>query len=530
MPRGTQVIKGVEYVFETMATWNAEKKYGTHKRVYIGKMVDGAFVPNKRYTLQCQLEQSEKEKPGPVPVTTSTRLFSGTTYLLDEIGRKLGITEDLETCFPDTWKQILSIAYYLVLEDTSPLSRFPRWAASHRHPAGANIPSQRSSELFAGITEHAKQQFFKLQTQRRTESEYLAYDTTSVSSYSRLIKQVKYGKNKDHDPLPQINLALLFGESSRLPVYYRKLPGNINDVATVRRLLADISFLITGKVKLVMDRGFYSEANINSLYHKHYKFLVGTKVSLSFVQNALEEVRESMKSRSHYNSQLKLHHYTKMIDWNYSSTSPSTGETETGTHRMYLHLFYNEQRAVDDKEAFNSLLDDLESELKQGTRNKDHEKLYRKYYDISETPVRGLSFTPKQDAIEEAEKNYGYFVLISNDIKDAIEAIEVYRTKDVVEKAFGNLKERLNLRRTSVSSEQNLEGKIFVQFVALMFLSRISRLMSTKGLYKDYTLQGLLDELDVMESFEHPGTPARYGEITKKQQELYRALEVDVPA
>ncbi|MDP1007466.1 hypothetical protein, partial [Klebsiella pneumoniae] len=62
------------------------------------------------------------------------------------------MTEDLKTCFPESYRQILSIAYYLILEDRNPLSRFPRWAAIHRHPHGAVIPSQRSSELFASIT------------------------------------------------------------------------------------------------------------------------------------------------------------------------------------------------------------------------------------------------------------------------------------------------------------------------------------------------------------------------------------------
>ncbi|MEG2951245.1 MAG: transposase, partial [Clostridia bacterium] len=70
------------------------------------------------------------------------------------------------------------------------------------------------------------------------------------------------GHNKDHDPLPQINLALLFGEESNLPFYYRKLPGNITDVKTVMNLLADIKDLDFGKIKLVMDKGFYSEENI----------------------------------------------------------------------------------------------------------------------------------------------------------------------------------------------------------------------------------------------------------------------------
>lgn len=162
MPRGTQIINGTEYVFEYNSTWDSEKKYGTHKRNYIGKMVDGVFVPNKRYKLQMELEEARRKAPGPVPITECSRLFYGATYLFDAIGDKLGITADLQTCFPDLYRQILSVAYYLILEDRNPLSRFPKWAKTHSHPYGINIPSQRSSELFGSIDEDGKQRFFRL--------------------------------------------------------------------------------------------------------------------------------------------------------------------------------------------------------------------------------------------------------------------------------------------------------------------------------------------------------------------------------
>lgn len=57
-------------------------------------------------------------KRGPVPSAQTSRSFYGATYLLDMIGDKLGITEDLKDCFPGSYRQILSIAYYLAaLED-----------------------------------------------------------------------------------------------------------------------------------------------------------------------------------------------------------------------------------------------------------------------------------------------------------------------------------------------------------------------------------------------------------------------------
>jgi transposase len=69
----------------------------------------------------------------------------------------------------------------------------------------------------------------------------------------------------------------MYGEESRLLFYYRKLPGNIPDVKTVKNLIADITQLEYKKVKLVMDRGFYSEDNVNAILGAHLKFLMGVK-------------------------------------------------------------------------------------------------------------------------------------------------------------------------------------------------------------------------------------------------------------
>ena len=135
----------------------------------------------------------------------------------------------------------------------------------------------------------------------------------------------------------------------------------------------------------------------------------------------------------------------------------------------------------------------------------------------------------KQDTIDQAQKDYGFFALISNEINEPIKALEIYRNKDLIEKGFGNLKERLNMRRTTVSSDSALEGKLFVQFIALVYLSYIKKQMSDQCLYKKYTIQELLDELDIIECLEQPGNNIRIGEMTKNQEELYHKLGVKPP-
>jgi len=133
--RGTQIINGTEYVYEYQSIWNAQKQRSEQKRNYIDENINGSFVPNKKYTLQQQLDTVATEiKPGPVPANECKRLFYGATSLLDSIGKKIGVIDDLKKCFPEDYQKILSLVYFLVLEENTPLYRFHKWALTHVHP------------------------------------------------------------------------------------------------------------------------------------------------------------------------------------------------------------------------------------------------------------------------------------------------------------------------------------------------------------------------------------------------------------
>ena len=193
---------------------------------------------------------------------------------------------------------------------------------------------------------------------------------------------------------------------------------------------------------------------------------------------------------------------------------------------MCLHLYFNPDKLSDDGKIFNRKMDQLKKELLSGKRVPEHESDYKKYFAVKETPKRGITLSYKQDAIDAAHERYGFFVLISNEVKDPVTALSLYRMRDVVEKAFFSIKERLNLRRTLTSSESSLEGKLFVEFVALIYLSYIKKKMEEKNLYTEYTMHELLDELDVIECFTEPGKAAIQGEVLKKQEQIYRDLDV----
>ncbi|GAU80057.1 transposase, IS4 [Fusibacter sp. 3D3] len=187
------------------------------------------------------------------------------------------------------------------------------------------------------------------------------------------------------------------------------------------------------------------------------------------------------------------------------------------------------EKYAEDETSFDRKLMSMRKEVLSGKRIPKHENFYKKYFEIKKTPVRGPQVTVNDEAVRKTKRYYGYFTLLSNEKMDAITALQLYRNKDVVEKAFANIKDRLNLRRLLVSSEKSLDGKLFVGFVALIYLAYIKKRMHEAKIFQKYTLQTLLDKLDIIECFENPGYSLRIGEVLSKQKQIYEALGIDSP-
>ena len=150
---------GITYAYETQYYWDKEKQQSRAKRVCVGKVdpVTNEIIPTRG-------RSKKKETPSNRPVSKrgsrsfceTKHLYYGAMYLFDKLADELGLVADLKLCFPDSYKKLLSIAYYLILEDNHPLYRFEKWNRTHKHPYGADICSPRSSEFFSFITDEQR--------------------------------------------------------------------------------------------------------------------------------------------------------------------------------------------------------------------------------------------------------------------------------------------------------------------------------------------------------------------------------------
>jgi len=67
-------------------------------------------------------------------------------------------------------------------------------------------------------------------------------------------------------------------------------------------------------------------------------------------------------------------------------------------------------------------LTSLRNDLVENTRKDDRMKDYDKYFEVTETPIRGRKIRPREEAMRQAAINYGYFALLSYEVKRPFEA------------------------------------------------------------------------------------------------------------
>ena len=515
-------VSGKTYVYYVTATYRNEKGKPTCDRSSIGRLDEatGKLIPNRNY-YEIYLKTPVPEKKG---------IYNYGVYdVFDKVCTKLGVTKLLKRYFPEQFEEILAVAQYM-LSEGNVMYYIDDYTEGHCTRFKGIISDERCSKLFSSVRPEDVMLFFREWIKQKKSNEYVAYDVTSISSYSKNISELEWGYNRDKEKLPQLNLGMYFGEESNLPLYYRTYPGSISDKAHLRYMLADNEFINAKRTQFVMDRGFYSEGNINSLYREHVKFLVGVKLSLKFIRKNLDEVYDNIRMFNNYDDGIATYGYTVSTDWDYTQQRPYKGDVIRDKRRIYIHFYYSIEKGADDEQAFDKRIASLYKELLEDNTVESHKKAYEQFFEVKITPKRGRQIAYKEDAIKEARKYFGYFALITNETMDAFTALHLYRMKDVVEKAFGNIKERLNMRRLLVSSEKGLDGKIFTEFVALILISHLDHKMKESGLYSNYTLQSLLDKLDVLECFEDANHSLRVGEMLNKQAEIYEALGVEAPA
>ena len=507
---------GAVYAYSVESYWDKEKKAPRNKQVCLGRVdpETGEIIPSKR---RKKLVERAAAAPG---VTAETKV-AGPDLILTAVAGKHGLDKLLKRCFPDNWRFMLSLAFFSVQKGL-PLSRAEAWSIAHGHPFGEAISSQMVSELLKSLSEDDRQRFLSLWLEKVVEHDYLCYDITSVSSYSRHNEYTRFGYNRDREHLEQINLAMLFGQKSGLPAHYRRLPGNIGDVATLKTTMKALDYLNCGRMHFILDRGFYSKKNIDELYRRGHRFTVALPSGLKWVNECLDTHADRVHLPSNYltvGENEALYAVTERIPW---------GEKR---HRGCLHIYYNAERAAGDYDRFTRKLLSCREELLAGRPVEANESFYEQYLVVTETPKRGRKVTFNEKEIQRRRRRRcGFFCIFSNSIRTAEEALEVYRTKDVVENSFDDLKNQLDMKRLRVHSSPAMDGRLFLQFLALIIVSSIRATLKGDEELQYMSVRVVMEEMETLVRITYSNRYDQvFTEATPRQRKILAAFGVPLP-
>lgn len=465
------------YVWERKTKYLPEtRKTKELSRKLLGKIpfgsLDGKIIPTrpKRKKQECQINQD-----------CADRKHIGVTKLLSWVGKESGITEDLQTCTDiGTAQKIETIAQFWLANQGDRLIRMEKWQNLHPTPYAEKISKDVYHDLFEqiGMEERIVQGYFRARANRCDLNSPIAFDSTTISTYSNNIHEARQGFNKAGDGLKTVKLLTMYDLKSHQPIAFAKEPGNLSDVAGIESALKQMSYLNVSKAQLVTDRGYYSQDNLSQMINKHMKFLTAVSTDLSWVNKKLQENKEKLKAVSRLCPwDFGIHGYTVPIEAEFAVTRQRSrkgickGETVTKSHRLYLHLYLSRERAADEEKKFGAELFELKNDIENGSYdqlNESAKKKAGKYLIMSRVGRGGkLRVEINDEACERAKEHHGYFALISNKAEDCFEALKKYRLREKIEEAFKDTKNRIDGHRTRVWDGDTLKGRMFCQFVGL---------------------------------------------------------------
>lgn len=564
----------VYYVYTYKNVWDRElkrSKRGESKKIgkILGGQKDGvicfdeSFLQERPEFRSFQVERKGKEyvfTPLNESGTTLTQLqevkqlHAGATWALDQLVAQSPVGEALKWAFPQRrdYLKILSICYFIILNQDNNISKYETFAEVTRLPWGAPLAPSSISRVFRKIRNQQIETYFSVFRDELLEQQEkygdkneitLALDSTSGSNYviNDLLNLERH-RYEDEDNLPLINLLALTEYESGIAFFYRAYDGKVPAAKTVSQVISENAGLSLKNVVFVSDKGYSDAKNINDCLRNKLGFLFNVQCAMpdSFAQELIDGEKENLRDLNRMDWLTKVFQITKEINWTFESdlvegqvTSKKTKESTI----LYWHIYFNRQFAENARQGLIERIDRVREKIYNGEELDENELMLLE--DVFEKHEEGdmISYTISNEKVDQKLRYKGYQMLVSDKISDARKAWCVYQERRILEDTFKTLKSRLSCVRNRVSDNESLIGKTFVQFLAtsieMIVRARLRKYLeegkASDSLPMDYDpARGILDSLNnVMQTKFCEGY--YFGESAEQKRGLFEALGVSVP-
>lgn len=503
-------VGGIEYGTATTSVRIGDK-VSKGDQIYLGRVIDkerhifrsrerGLFVydleTNSFGQVPADYEEPKTRRKTKYTIRPTLVVSFGDVFLLDGFIKKSGMAGAVDAIGfrnPDTLHALL--AYYIL----SPLanSHAEDWweltYAKFLYPR-AQMASQRISEALADIgSEDAKRSFFQEYYRFLEKKEGHAADDPDGIANGILIDSSGL-PNAIHFPLTavsnhngvtseEVRLIYVIQQRTGLPLFFRYVAGNVIDVTTLTRTIAELKANGVSTKFAILDAGYYTGKNADVLFDAGVSFITRLKGNFKIYKEIVREHLSSLESKDNlvrYNKRLV---YVKCVPC-------MVGEKS-------------------DRPAYAYLCKDLamKHELEKHLIERAEDQ------DMSDSDVF------------DAMQGQGIFMLIASRKISKDKLLPLYYTRDQVEKIFELCKQDGKILPLNVETEATFRGHLMMTFMAAVILKLMSEKLKKTSLTTGAMFMNLHEQHAIIYDDVLVTT-----EPVKKMNEAYKAFNIQCPA
>jgi transposase len=261
-----------------------------------------------------------------------------------------------------------------------------------------------------------------------------------------------------------------------------------------------------------LDRGFITAGNVRFLDDNHASFISALPANLKEYKRLVAECADTIHSSANKVSGEDL----------YVLKRPAAIDKVS----LDAYVFYSPGKASDEEKILYAKIERMESELEKMASTTKPTRRYTDLFDIT-TGQRQMTFSRNAAKIDAELKGLGYFILITNDKgADHVSCLDIYRGKDIIEKAFSGMKNHLDFKRLRTHTQATTDGKLFCGFIALILRSVMAKRLSESKVTKGMPIPAALRELRKLKRISYANGAVSHTAITKKQRGILEALGI----
>ena len=366
---------------------------------------------------------------------------------------------------------LLDLACYSIIEENNAGQYYPDYAYEHAlfTPDMKIYTDSKVSDFFQKLKPEQSVGFLNSwnKSKNKRQKIYLSYDSTNKNCQAGDIDLLEYGNAKTDASLPIFNYSVACDSANREPLFYELYPGSLNDISQLTCMIDKAHGYGYRNIGFILDRGYFSKANLEYMEKNGYSFLIMVKGMKDFIREIVIENQGSFEnSRGKYIDRYDLY-----------GTTVRHLLYEEDAKKRNIHIYYSDGKAYGEKQEIKQKIRRLKKYL-DGCVGKEcvafGPEIMKHFYLNFEQDGKTLKLAEENASAVETELSLaGYFAIVSSENMTAREAIELYKSRDASEKLFRSDKSYLGNKSMRVYSDEALSSKVFIQFIALILRSRI---------------------------------------------------------